>query len=145
MKEIITAPNEILKKRCEDVKNFGDLKTVVNEIKEVLTSQPAAGLAAPQIGYSIRVFGISRLGGEPEFFVNPVFYSPKKPIITYEGCLSIPGKTIRVQRFFEIQVTYQTISGQKLRKKLTGVDAYVFQHEFDHLNGILITDKEVKN
>lgn len=131
----------------DDVKSiyFKDLTqqmhlTVNNPINE------GVGIAAPQVGISRRVVAVQRFDkdGEPfEIYVNPqiVFTSEKKQK-GWEGCLSVPGKRGEVERAAKIVVEYNNLVDFKIeRDTIEGFTAIIFQHEIDHLDGILYIDK----
>jgi peptide deformylase len=109
------------------------------------------GLAAPQVGKSVRMFVLRdefiEPGGEfafspPEVVINPVFSSPSEETqIGPEGCLSIPKIQVDVERPLKIHVRYQNLQGEFLEEDLEGFRARVFMHENDHLNGTLIIDR----
>jgi peptide deformylase len=101
------------------------------------------GLAAPQLGIFKRVF-IIRIGDGHDFEVciNPIILSSKGRVSTYaESCLSTPGKWYEVVRCRDIEVRYLNEKGVAIRAKYHDYDAECFQHELDHLNGILLPDR----
>jgi len=131
----------------------------IEDLKEVLLSEKshAAGLAAPQIGLNLRLFGqLSGNKKEMKVFINPrilaTYGTKTRPMMTFddgthepflEGCLSFPDLFGTVKRFLKIEVVWDEIEGNKLkerRKTLEGIEAIVFQHESDHLDGILFVD-----
>jgi peptide deformylase len=116
------------------------------------------GLSAPQIAENKRVFVVSGKvfdkdymtgktkqpikGIADEYFINPVIKKvSKKLAIAEEGCLSIPNTYGMVKRPIGVTMEYRNFSGETLEKKATGLLARIFQHEVDHLDGILFTDK----
>lgn len=102
------------------------------------------GLAANQINLDAAVF-VMRLTGRPAFIINPTVeeMSPKKVLMT-EGCLSDPAMYLKIKRSERIVASWQTIEGERVRHQLSGMDARVFLHEFDHLQGIMFTDRVSK-
>lgn len=109
------------------------------------------GIAAPQVGVSKRVFVVwSRPNKryktapkmEPLIIINPELkFLNKKQEKSWEGCLSIPGIRGLVPRYKEIEITYTTRTGEKKKEKYTDFVARIFQHEFDHLNGVVFLDR----
>lgn len=103
------------------------------------------GLAAPQVGHNIRVAIINserKNGEEPFVIVNPVITDYYGEETFYdEGCLSIPGFKGKVNRKNGIKVTYRDRNGKLINRDVEGFESRVFQHEIDHLNGILFTDR----
>lgn len=103
------------------------------------------GIAAPQIGINIQLFLIQRFdkANDPfQVFINPTIYWTSNLIQTgNEGCLSIPDITGMVDRYYAIGVQYQDEKGQWHKEILEGFTAIIFQHEFDHINGVLFVDR----
>lgn len=109
----------------------------------VMLENRGIGLSAIQVGVAKRFFiGIHDLDVF-EVYVNPVINEfVGKTVLLEEGCLSLPGQFEKVRRYLEIKVTYQTADlTQTVSKTLTGSEAHCFQHELDHLNGLLYVDK----
>jgi len=155
---IITVPNEILVTKCEPITQFGEetqklVSDLLDTIK-VARDPEGAGLAAPQIGVTKRVCVVRRFTGgkgdsgtvttEDYVLINPVItkFSNKKDIV-WEGCLSIPDVTVQVERSENIIVKAKDRDGENIKLNASGFFARVIQHEVDHLNGILITDKVI--
>lgn len=104
----------------------------------------AVGLAAPQINVNLRMFTMN-VYGTLTVVINPVIKKSRGSKPSDEGCLSIPGLNGRVPERFEIiDVEYYDENMNKKRMKLNGFAAVVFQHELDHLNGIMYTDRMTK-
>jgi peptide deformylase len=114
---------------------------ILQEMKEYVESNPSCvGLAAPQIGYSVRVFVMKDSKGNVEIIHDPWIcsHSPETNI-AIEGCLSLPNYKRNVKRYNWISVRYTNDdNGDVINATYEGVDARVFQHEYDHLNGLLI-------
>ena len=146
MKEIITLQSEqcdVLSQRCEEVniKSENDLvREIILALKDTIrNSQNCVGLAAPQIGYTKRIFCIN-FKGDIRTFINPIITNAKGLSLSREGCMSCPGKEYIRPRNNEIWVYYQTPLGKTESVKLFGFAAHVFQHELDHLDGITLAD-----
>ena len=102
-----------------------------------MKSHDGIGISAPQVGSDKRFFWVL-----DEFIVNPEIVKVHTAIFKCtEGCLSLPGQSFDVLRSPAIVVRYQNIIGQKIEKTLEGMEAVVFQHEYDHLCGIMIDEK----
>jgi peptide deformylase len=161
MRKIIIYPAEILRQKTEEIKNVDKkLLLEIEDLKKILQGgDNAAGLAAPQIGLNKRFFGSKELGkGETNIFINPkiekVYGEKVYPKIVdegknetdfLEGCLSFPGFFGTVRRYLKIKVRYQFVSFSdnqfvSKEKVLSGFEAIVWQHEFDHLEGIVFID-----
>ena len=99
------------------------------------------GFAGNQLGVPYRIFAMKRKG-MVELFINPritKFYGKK--FKHYEGCLSIPGKSYEVERYKELDIEYRDKTFKKVVERLDGMSAIIVQHEVDHLDGILISNK----
>ena len=116
------------------------MREIILELKDTLRNTPnAVGLAAPQIGYNKRIFVIN-FSGDLRSFINPIITQVKGLTLSREGCLSIPGKEYIRPRHNDISVIYQTPLGKAESRRLIGKAAEVFQHELDHLDGLLLSD-----
>jgi len=120
------------------------LQKIVDEMYDTMEEHKGVGISAIQIGYPYRMF----LAGElpnPELFMNPKVLE-RSPFFKsdFEGCLSLPNCMVKVKRPSHITLEYTTArEGKfvKIKRKFKGFDARVIQHELDHLNGFLITDR----
>lgn len=153
--DIVTLPNKILRQRTQEVTRFDDeLQTLIDNMIETMREAPGVGLAAPQIGQSLKLTVIETLPevdedgndieGTRELYViaNPeIVWTSKKMVDGIEGCLSIPGYLGEVERFESIRVRAQDRHGKKIKLRLQGWTARIFQHEIDHLNGVLYIDR----
>ena len=145
MKEIITDIDKLNEIGICDVidtrKENELLREIIVNLKEVVRSQNLSSLSAPQLGYDKRVFVIN-YNGDIRTYVNPVIdtVNVKGPELSRETCSSLPGKEYIRIRFNEIPVVYQTPLGKCESAKLFGLVAKVFQHEVDHLDGLLLCD-----
>lgn len=146
--DIVTgSETEILRTVCEQVTKFDkSLKKLAEDMVETMEQAKGLGIAAPQVGINARVFIVTFDYGQKDerqvVMVNPeiTFFSTEKEIAE-EGCLSLPKVFGNVERPSEIVVKYQNLRGQELSLRLEGLNARVVQHELDHLNGVLFTDK----
>jgi len=133
-------------------------KKVVMKAREMLKlmyRSDGIGLAAPQVGWNVRLF-VMNLSGKLEdemVFINPVLFPTGEPEIGLEGCLSVPDKAVYVERKNKVLVRGMLITGRELKKshgnvlvdllasrEYSGLAARCIQHETDHLNGVLISD-----
>lgn len=127
------------------------LTKLISDMYETMYDADGVGLAAPQVGKSLRLFVIDadplkdvfpETEGFKKAFLNPtILESSKEEVIMEEGCLSFPGLSERVSRPTWVCVKYQDEAGEWHEEKLEGFCARVFQHEYDHIEGILFTDK----
>lgn len=159
MKSIVKYPGAILRKKTKQVKEITKklLLEMIDLEKTLDVAENGAGLAAPQIGLSERFFGIKDVKTkETVILINPkinkTFGKVEYPIIVddkgneedfLEGCLSFPDYYGTVKRFLKIEAKWQEMVEGKLidrKAELNGFDAIVFQHELDHLNGVVFVD-----
>lgn len=121
-----------------------DIYMIVWDLMDTATASrtPAAGLAANQIGHRVRICLIREGDGSMLVMVNPVI--TKKyggGGAASEGCLSMPGRSVRMYRYHKVNVTFQTQSGTTVERTFKGFRSRVVQHEVDHLDGKLMGDK----
>lgn len=143
--EIITCLDPILRKKCQPVKNIGDKLVALSEnMIETMYAAPGVGLAANQVGISSRLIvvdmGIHAEKHDPIVIVNPVIVAMEDEILGEEGCLSIPEILAEVKRAKRIEVKGVDLNGKDIRIEAEDYLARAFQHEMDHLNGLLFWD-----
>lgn len=144
MLKITTYPNPNLRKTSKKIEVFDDnLKKLASEMAEIMFQDDGIGLAAPQIDKSVRLIVVgSENGHDYKVYVNPeISFFSKNKELNEEGCLSLPKIFGLVRRPKKIHVKYQDLNGQIMKEKLAGLPAVVFQHELDHLDGILFIDR----
>jgi peptide deformylase len=144
--KILKYPNNFLRKKTEEVKDFKDpkLAKLVLDMVKTMEAEKGIGLAAPQVESNLRIC-VVRVDNTVYILVNPKIksYSRKKEIFE-EGCLSFPGKFFPVERPVKVKIRAKDLGGKKIKIKAEGLLARVLQHEIDHLDGILIIDRAVK-
>lgn len=157
---IHTYPDPVLVKKAIPVTDFNqELKTLCENMLFTMYQAPGIGLAAPQVGQSIRLFVLDidykrepvvlADGSEdhklsdfnPKVFINPVLKNGAGEIIYQEGCLSVPGVYEDVTRLETITIEYQDTEGKHHSLNAEGLMAICIQHEFDHLEGIVFIEK----
>lgn len=141
--EIVKYPNQILEKKAKKVKNPLDpeIQELIKQMIITLQEAEGAGLAAPQVGKSLRIC-IVQYDGESFVLINPKItsYSRNKEI-GEEGCLSFPGNWLPIKRSERVKVRYTDETGQEIKTKAEGMFARIIQHEVDHLDGILFVER----
>jgi len=140
MKSIIQYPNEILKLKAEPVNEYTLIDSVIDDMKFYLKRDGSVGLAAPQLGESIRLIGV-KYGSEIIFLLNPeIIKVSDKMFPSYEGCLSIDNgqSQFMVKRYKIVKVKALNLQFQLVTYKGRDLFGRVLQHEIDHLDGILI-------
>jgi peptide deformylase len=137
-------PDPVLKQRAQEVEDFGDdLQRLVERMGRLMQDANGVGLAANQAGILRRVF-VFRRGEEeePVAAVNPRIAESGDELETdEEGCLSLQGVLIPVERPATVVLEAQDVTGAPVRLELEGLDARVVQHELDHLDGVLILER----
>lgn len=153
--EVRYEPDPILREKAKRIKTFdANLRKLATDMLETMHENIGVGLAAPQIGLSIRMLVAEYIpdkedakNGERGFKValcNPEIVKTSDDIeVGAEGCLSIPGWIGDVPRYVSVTVKGQTPEGKEVRIKADHYFARVLQHEIDHLNGVLFTDRVV--
>jgi peptide deformylase len=133
---------EFLRKKSKKVKEItDDIRNLVFEMGKTMEENNGLGLAAPQVGVLERLFVVKDQDGFTAF-INPVILKKsKEKDFLEEGCLSVPGCRLMIKRPVKIKVKALNIEGQEVVLDLDGLAAKVFQHETDHLDGILIIDR----
>lgn len=147
--EIITLPNPILRKKAHKVTDFGkEFRTLVADMVETMRDAPGVGLAAPQVAVPLRLIVVEYGDDEDEtvpkklyILANPeIIEKSEEMVLGIEGCLSVPDLIGEVQRHESVVVKGQNRQGQPVKIKASGWLARIFQHEIDHLDGIVYTD-----
>jgi len=153
IRTVVTPPNKTLRERARNVQSFGpETETLIEDMIETMRASQGVGLAAPQIDVGQRVIVIEYAedSEESEEPVPPTLYAVVNPEVTRhssskvngtEACLSLPGYYGDVERFETVTVKGLTRNGQPFKKKARGWLARIFQHEIDHLDGVLYIDR----
>jgi peptide deformylase len=138
-------PDPVLRMRANEVESFDDdLRRLVRRMKDLMQDANGVGLAGTQVGTLQRVFVFQPEGEDeaPRALVNPVLTATSEVTIgDTEGCLSMQGVTIPVERPVKVTIEGKDENGEDVRLELEERDARVVQHELDHLDGILILDR----
>ncbi|EKE21866.1 MAG: hypothetical protein ACD_7C00100G0003 [uncultured bacterium] len=141
--KILTYPNPILDKKAQNIKDplNSKIQKLIPEMLATMRENNGMGLAAPQIGKSIRLCVIEHQG-ETYVLINPKITSHSNiKLKNEEGCLSFPGKFIPVERFETVQARYLDEKGKKCKIKAQNLLARALQHEIDHLDGIVFINR----
>ncbi len=150
LREIITLGHPTLRQKARKVTKFGpELQQLIDDMVETMRAAPGVGLAAPQINIPERIIVVELPADEEEglpaelyTFVNPeIVKMSRESEKGEEGCLSIPGYIGEVERSVELVVRGQDAFGKPQRVKAQDYLARIFQHEIDHLDGVLFIDK----
>ncbi|MEW6239325.1 MAG: peptide deformylase [Chloroflexota bacterium] len=154
---IVTLPDPVLRRKARAVTKFDKtLQTLIEDMIETMREAPGVGLAAPQVGISERVIVVEYYEREEDeekedapkkvwALVNPEIVKASAETVTgVEGCLSIPGLVGEVERHESLTVKGLNRHGQPTRVKAKGWLARIFQHEIDHVNGVVFTDRAAR-
>lgn len=151
--EISQLGNPILRQVAQPIFNIQDqsVQALIDGLLATLTCSNGVGIAAPQVGKSYRMLIVASRPNvryphapimEPTTMINPQLVSHSGEVVKdWEGCLSIPGIRGLIPRYRQIEVEYTTREGQRVRQELTDFVARIFQHECDHLNGMVFLDR----
>ena len=146
--EVLQFPDPRLKRLSEPVTGpAAELRALADDMLAVMYDEPGIGLAAPQVGHAIRLVVMdtdwSDEGAErnPTVILNPEIVEREGKILWDEGCLSVPDFTAEVERAERIVVRYRNLDDQEISEDVSGLRAVCFQHEIDHLDGVLFIDR----
>lgn len=154
--EITELGNPVLRKRAEEIKNVDnpEIQQLIDDMMHTVKKVNGVGLAAPQVNRPLRIFVMAShpnprypdaLDTPPQEIINPQITDRSEEIENeWEGCLSIPGIRGLVPRHREIQVRYSNRHGEEKSDTFSNFIARIFQHELDHLNGLVFLDR-IKN
>ena len=142
--KIVHHPHPALKKVCPPVTAFGpELRRLAERMLELMAKGAGVGLAAPQVGLEIRLFVCNLTSDSKDAFacVNPEFTELEGAEVCAEGCLSLPGVSVNKRRAARVVLEGFDVDGNPLKRAGEGLEARVWQHEADHLDGTLLIDR----
>ena len=147
--EVVHYGDPILRKKCNSVKDFSKLESLLNDMFDTMYEENGIGLAANQVGFDMNLFIIDISGIEEDektrVFLNGEIINSEGESWFEEGCLSIPDIRLNVKRPDIIKFKYQDEKGQEFEEDFDGLLARAIQHEVDHLNGVFIVDRVSKS
>jgi len=150
LREVLQFPDPRLKRVSEPVGEITDeIRTLADDMIEVMYDEPGIGLAAPQVGEAIRLVVMDTEwtdeevdpGRNPTVMINPEILERDGDVVWSEGCLSVPDFQAEVERAAHVVVRYTDLEGDEQTEDVTELRAVCFQHEIDHLDGILFIDR----
>jgi peptide deformylase len=148
LREVLQFPDPRLKRVSEPVGEITDaIRTLARDMIEVMYDEPGIGLAAPQVGEAIRLVVMDTdwtdegQDRDPRVLVNPEILEREGKITWTEGCLSVPDYTADVERAARVVVRYTDLEGREVVEDVRDLRAVCFQHEIDHLDGVLFIDR----
>jgi peptide deformylase len=134
-------PDPVLRRRAKRVSSLdGSVQKLIDDMLETMPAVSGVGLAAPQVGVSLRIVVIGLPDEEPMIMVNPEMVKRSGERTVLEGCLSVPGYQGEIMRSVAVTVKARDRRGKEFRVKGTELLAQALEHELDHLNGVLYLD-----
>ncbi len=134
-------PDPVLRQKAKKVSTIdSSIQRLIDDMVETMQQANGVGLAAPQVGVSLRVVVVQMPGEEPMAIINPKIVKRAGEREVTEGCLSLPGYAGEIKRSVSVIIKGQNRQGKAIRLKATGLMAEALEHELDHLNGILYVD-----
>ena len=142
VRPILNFDQPVLREKAKKVARVDtSIQRLIDDLAETMLAAPGAGLAAPQIGVPLRVCVVKGDDNQIWALVNPTIVKSDGTQVGYEGCLSYPGWVGEVARYENVVVKGRNRRGKEVRIKSSGFTARAFQHELDHLDGILFIDR----
>jgi peptide deformylase len=139
--KIVYYPDPILMSPCAPVVDFTPIPALITDMTTIMNSNNGIGLAANQVGHSIKLFIIKDKQGKIHSFVNPSIIDTDRKVIMQEGCLSAPGIYLNIERPAAIQVAFQNELGEHKKIIAEGLEARTILHEYDHILGTFYFSK----
>lgn len=145
---VLHEPNDQLRIKSDAVTSdrivTEEMRLLIEELKETMAEENGVGIAAPQIGVHDRVI-IVEINGTPTAYINPEITERSfSTVKSEEGCLSVPGCWGIVKRHRSVTVKATLEDGSQVQIKAQGLESIIFQHEIDHLDGVLFIDRAEK-
>jgi peptide deformylase len=147
-RQVLKFPDKRLREGSEPIAEVTDeIRTLANDMLDVMYDEPGIGLAAPQVGEPIRLIVVdtqwTQEGAErnPLILVNPEIRNPEGKLIWKEGCLSVPDFEAEVERAERVKFSARDLDWKEVAMDATGLLAVCLQHEVDHLDGVLFIDR----
>jgi peptide deformylase len=148
LREVLQFPDKRLRAVSQPIAEVTDeIRALANDMLEVIYDEPGIGLAAPQVGEPVRLIVVdtqwTQEGAErnPLVLVNPEIHDPEGWIVWTEGCLSVPDFEAEVERAECVRLQARDLDGNEITIEASDLQAVCFQHEIDHLDGILFIDR----
>ncbi len=150
LRKVLQFPDPLLKRKSLPVGEITDeLRVLAEDMIEVMYDEPGIGLAAPQVGEAVRMIVMDTDWNDeegdgqkqPGVMVNPEILLREGNLKWLEGCLSVPDFQAEVQRAARVVVRYTDLEGKEKQEDVQGLRAVCFQHEIDHLDGVLFIDR----
>lgn len=141
VRQVRQQPDAILRKKAKKVPAIdGSIQRLIDDMVETMQKEKGVGLAAPQVGVSLRIAVLQMPEEEPFAIINPKIVKRSGEREVAEGCLSVPGFQGEIKRSISVTVKGLDRQGKAIRIKAAGLMAQALEHEIDHLNGVLYID-----
>ncbi len=148
LRDVLQFPDKRLRRVSKPIVEISDaIRTLAADMLEVMYDEPGIGLAAPQVGEAVRLVVVDTEWREenaersPLVLVNPEIVASEGQLLWTEGCLSVPDFEAEVERFAKLRLQALDLDGRKLEIDAEDLQAVCFQHEIDHLDGVLFIDR----
>ena len=147
IRPVLLWPDPVLSQVCDKITGiYDDIRTLAADMLDTMYDAPGRGLAAPQIGVPLRLLAMDATWKDgnpaPRIMVNPELVWQSDSCVTGpESCLSLPGITADIERASSVRAVWTDLDGRKQTETLAGFEAICFQHELDHLDGIVTLDR----
>ena len=142
LRKIVVEGDEVLRKRSREVSQVDDrIRMIMDDMLDTMRDYDGVGIAAPQVGILKRIFIVEAEEGDVLEAVNPEILSMEGLVAGEEGCLSVPGYFGTVERPEKVRLRAQDRKGEFYEIEAEGLKAVAICHEYDHLEGVLFTDK----
>lgn len=150
--DVVLYGDPILRKKCREIEEITEeIKVLALNMIETMDFKSGAGIAAPQVGKDLRIFVVRKYVdkpdgtwtvSDPKVYINPKISKPSKECWVFaEGCLSVPGLSVPVERPYQIHIEATDLFGNRFEEIEEGHNARLLMHENDHLNGVLHIDR----
>jgi peptide deformylase len=141
VRDIRVLPDPVLRQKARKVSKIdSSVQKLIDDMIDTMRAAPGVGLAAPQVGVSLRIAVIEVPGSEVMVLINPEVIKREGERPVQEGCLSVPGYHGEIKRSVRVKVKAQDRQGRNIRLKGEGLLAQVLEHEIDHISGVLYID-----
>ncbi len=142
IRNVVKEGDPILRKKCREITEVNDhIRMTMEDMLETMRAEMGVGIAGPQVGVMRRMFVAEPEPDRVYFMINPEITEREGTQTGDEACLSVPGLCGTVERPEKIKITALNLDGNRQEYEFEGFDAVVMCHEYDHLDGILYTDK----
>lgn len=143
MLQLLKEDDKLLRRKSKRIDKIDDtIRNLAENLKETMITNSGVGIAAPQVGILKRII-VVLVNNNSKVMINPeIIFTSEEVCTDNEGCLSFPGKYYDIERSQKITIKYRDLSGHPMLETHEGFTARVIQHEIDHLEGIVFTERK---